>query len=91
MAKINTYGDVPRTLLNAAPVRKLAERGLIEEIGGEGADGYWVYLTPGWINPDLDCHFWHEYTVADTLRAIRNGQPETCECDECSARVREQD
>lgn len=37
-----------------------------------GNDGYWIYLTDGFIDPNAEMHFVHEYTIFDVLNAMHN-------------------
>lgn len=46
-------------------------------------DGYWFYLADGYIDPNAETHFVHEYTLADCRKALANVK--RCYCDECNA------
>ncbi len=81
-----TYGGpIPKSITDSAAIRRADAAGQIAEIGNEWADGYWVYLTPGWVNPGLETHCYHEWTVRDLLTAIRASPPERCDASNCPA------
>lgn len=46
------------------------------------AVSYWVYLQPGWINPALDTHLYHESRL-DLLDQLKRFPPEPCACEQC--------
>jgi hypothetical protein len=77
--------SLPKTLKNLWA----NNRDKINEIVDErsSGDGYWIYLTPGWLCGDLECHFCHEWTVADVLEAFRSVH--ACDCEECQAALSE--
>lgn len=68
---------LPKTL------RPLLDDPRVDEISNEASygDGYWVYLTPGWIAPSTEAHCVHEWTVRETLEAFREVTP--CSCEQC--------
>lgn len=46
------------------------------------ADGYWIYLTPGWQNgADPGTHGIIEDTKREAYRTLRSAKP--CDCDDC--------
>lgn len=61
------YGDVPRTLRDFA----VKHPDVIEEVGCEGEDGYWVYFRPGWVDEESGLHQIHEYTVVEVKCRFR--------------------
>ena len=70
--EIKTYGDPPKTLLDAC--RKHASK--IVEIGNEGEDGYWIYLRDGWWNAEASAAVIHEYTVRQCIDSLRFIEPD---------------
>lgn len=60
--------------------------GVIEEVSLEGPeDGYWLYLTPGWIRQGTGTHCVHEWTARDLMVGMR--EVEKCDCDECRSLI----
>ena len=43
--------------------------------GEDGGPSYWVYLAPGWICPEMECHTIHEDTLAKLRPYIRSIEP----------------
>lgn len=74
----NIHPKLPKSL------RKLFEDPRVCSIDDESAngDGYWIYYIRGWRNPDIDCHFTHEWNVRDTLKSHKAVVP--CHCDQCT-------
>lgn len=65
-------------------LRKYAH--LIAEVSDERRgygenDGYWVYLVPGYIDPDGECHCIHEDTPAECAKLMK--YVEKCHGDCC--------
>jgi hypothetical protein len=62
--------------------------GVIEEVSLEGPeDGYWLYLTPGWIRQGTGTHCVHEWTAKDLIAGMR--EVEKCDCEECRSLIAE--
>ena len=69
-----TYGgSIPKTLSEAC--RRHAEK--VAEVGNEGEDGFWIYLSDGWIDDESGCHAIHEYTVRECVARFRFVRRET--------------
>ena len=43
--------------------------------GENGGPSYWVYLAPGWICPEMECHTIHEDTLAKLKPMIKSVEP----------------
>lgn len=62
-------------------LEKIARDPRIDSVSDEGEDGYWVYLKPGFWNPNLGCHMIHEWKREHVLHDFKIIEP--CDCDEC--------
>lgn len=75
---MKTYGTIPKTLLNAC----LKFQDVIDEIGNEGTDGYWIYTKAGYSNHQMDkVHCIHEYTIARCISQLSSIKK--CDCKDC--------
>ena len=43
--------------------------------GEDGGPSYWVYLTSGWICPEMECHTIHEDTLAKLKPLVKSIEP----------------
>ena len=43
--------------------------------GEDGGPSYWVYLAPGWICPEMECHTIHEDTLAKLKPMVKSIEP----------------
>ena len=43
--------------------------------GENGGPSYWVYLAPGWICPEMECHTIHEDTLAKLKPMVKSVEP----------------
>lgn len=75
VAAFTTYGNPPETLLKHC--RKHADK--VSEVGNEGEDGYWVYLTDGWIDGESGARAIHEHTVKSCINRFAFLRRETDE------------
>lgn len=57
----------------------------VVKVFSEDADGFWMWLHPGWTADPRGAHDIHEMTVTVTMEAYKRIVP--CTCDECKARI----
>lgn len=64
---------------------RIAKDARVTDVSDETADGqgYWIYLRAGWINPALETHLIHEYTLRECEKQLRGLIP--CDCEECKS------
>lgn len=73
---MKTYGNIPKTLLNAAQ-----KDGRIAELSNEGEDGYWLIFATGFRNTESGAHGIHERTARECIDALKYIKP--CNCEDC--------